>query len=110
MYVGHLTDWALSIYLPQGEHEVDYIFLIQKDVELEINPNEVMEIRYVTPSELKAMVRQAEVFRGDAEGIKFTPWSKAIIENFLYIWWPDLSDLDKHVELTKIHRIGRVDS
>ena len=94
----------------KGEHEVDYIFLIQKDVNVDLNPNEVMEIKYVPTSELKAMMRQAEICIGDAEGIKFTPWSKAIIERFLYVWWGDLANLDRHVELQKIHRIGRVNS
>jgi isopentenyl-diphosphate delta-isomerase len=37
-----------------GEHEVDYILFVQKDVPLEPNPNEVSAVRYVTPEELKA--------------------------------------------------------
>lgn len=35
-----------------GEHEIDYILFIQKDVPLEVNPNEVKAVKYVTPSEL----------------------------------------------------------
>jgi len=34
---------------------VDYIFIIKADVDLNINPNEVMSYKYVTKDELKQM-------------------------------------------------------
>jgi len=34
---------------------VDYIFIIKADVDLNINPNEVMSYKYVTKDELKEM-------------------------------------------------------
>lgn len=45
----------------QGEHEVDYLFLSQslsgQELPLEPNPNEVAEVKYVTPDELRHMMR-----------------------------------------------------
>lgn len=124
-----------------GEHEIDYILLARKDVVLTPNENEVSETRYVAAPELKAMMRRAELHRGEspevilaedaalggAQGvggrdaeredvrghIYFTPWSRAIMERWLYTWWPDVgadtSKLEKHRDTARIHRIGRVD-
>jgi len=38
-----------------GEHEIDYILFIQKDVGLNINLNEVSDTRYVSQEQLKEM-------------------------------------------------------
>jgi len=37
---------------------VDYIIIIQAKVDLEVNPNEVRDTRYVSPQELKDMFEQ----------------------------------------------------
>lgn len=153
-----------------GEHEVDYVMVVQKDVELKLNPSEVSEAVYVTKEELKAMMRKAELHRGESQevllaeedeeekeetkkkgknvkigpppppqqqeqGMKdkgeiscengagtvsvkvkgplhFTPWSRVIIERWLFSWWADIGptgNLEKHFDRSKIHRIGRVD-
>ncbi len=39
-----------------GEHEVDYILVITKDVSTDLNPNEVSQSRYVSQEELTAML------------------------------------------------------
>jgi isopentenyldiphosphate isomerase len=52
-----------------GEHEVDYVFVVQKDVEMKLNPNEVSEVVYVTKEELKAMMRKAELHRGESQAV-----------------------------------------
>lgn len=39
-----------------GEHEIDYILFIQRDVDVEVNPNEVKSYRYVSQQELKDIV------------------------------------------------------
>ena len=39
-----------------GEHEIDYILFIQRDVNLKPNCNEVKSHRYVTKDELKGLV------------------------------------------------------
>lgn len=129
-----------------GEHEIDYLFIIQKPgvraLLSQVNPGEVAEVRWVDPSELRAMLRRAELYRGEAltpaeeaeeaveaawaeaageEGgsavrglLRFTPWSRAIIERFLFLWWEDVgagpeNDLSKHFDRARIHRLGRLD-
>ena len=39
-----------------GEREIDYVLVIQKDVELNPNPNEVKECVYVGRSDLKGFL------------------------------------------------------
>jgi len=39
-----------------GEHEIDYILFIRRDVTLHPNSNEVRDYRYVTQEELKDMI------------------------------------------------------
>ncbi len=47
-----------------GEHEVDYILVATKDVELEINPNEVSEAKYVSLAELEEMLADKRACAG----------------------------------------------
>jgi len=39
-----------------GEHEIDYILFVRRDVTLKPNSNEVRDCRYVTKEELKDMI------------------------------------------------------
>ena len=68
-----------------GEHEVDYILLATADVECDINPNEVSEIRYVGKEELAELLAQEE--RGE---IMLSPWFKAVAQRWLPMWWDAL--------------------
>lgn len=126
-----------------GEHEIDYLFLVQKpgvDKLLgNVNPNEVGETLFVGAQELRAMLRRAELYRGEAlspqeeeeeaaeavaageavgshaqGALRFTPWCRAIIERFLFLWWEDVGpgegkDLARHFDRGRIHRLGRLD-
>jgi isopentenyl-diphosphate Delta-isomerase len=129
-----------------GEHEIDYIFLAQKpgiQALLEnVNPNEVGEVLFVDAAQLRAMLRRAELYRGEALSpqeaaeeaaeaaraeaagekagsavrglLRFTPWSRAIMERFLFLWWEDVGegegkDLTRHCDRGRIHRMGRLD-
>ncbi|KAJ3346181.1 isopentenyl-diphosphate delta-isomerase idi1 [Entophlyctis luteolus] len=83
-----------------GEHEVDYIFIAQADVELAPNPNEVKSVKYVTKEELQELFATA-----DAKGIALTPWFRLIAENFLFKWWAQLDSLDACAEPGVIHRL-----
>lgn len=38
---------------------VDYVFILQADVDLDLNVNEIRDTRYVTPDELRDMFKQA---------------------------------------------------
>eukprot|EP01006_Ploeotia_vitrea_P023081 TRINITY_DN55532_c0_g1_i1.p2 TRINITY_DN55532_c0_g1~~TRINITY_DN55532_c0_g1_i1.p2 ORF type:complete len:263 (-),score=134.55 TRINITY_DN55532_c0_g1_i1:942-1673(-) len=73
---------------PWGEHEIDHILVVRKDVEMNLNENEVAAIRYVDQDELKQM------FKDQAEGkILISPWFQIIAENFLFKWWDDLDTI-----------------
>ncbi|CAG5126976.1 unnamed protein product [Candidula unifasciata] len=81
-----------------GEHEIDYILFIRRDVDVIASPNEVKSYRYVSQSQLKELVGTA-----DKNGILLTPWFKLIIENFLYQWWDRLDHIESVADRETIH-------
>ncbi|XP_069111548.1 isopentenyl-diphosphate Delta-isomerase 1-like [Argopecten irradians] len=83
-----------------GEHEIDYILIVQKDVELNPNKDEVKMCKYITKEELQNMADEQE-----SKGTLLTPWFKLIIDKFLYKWWNDLDNLSSHKDHTHIHRM-----
>ena len=84
-----------------GEHEIDYILFIQKDVTVTPNPNEVMSHRYVDMQELKELLAEGE--RGK---LKITPWFKLICDSHLFKWWEGIKELSSFVEKQTIHRMA----
>jgi isopentenyl-diphosphate Delta-isomerase len=82
-----------------GEHEIDYILFLQKNVELKPNENEVSDYRYVDADELKQFIATA-----DEKGIKLTPWFQLIGQHGLYTWWQHLDNLTPHQNLDTIIR------
>ncbi|KAJ2438065.1 isopentenyl-diphosphate delta-isomerase idi1 [Coemansia sp. RSA 2424] len=83
-----------------GEHEIDYILFIKADVDLDVNPNEVRGVKYVSKQEMMNIIDTAE-----ETGTKLTPWFKLIDTNFLYKWWDQLDDLSACVDTETIHRL-----
>lgn len=83
-----------------GEHEIDYILFVQKDVTLNPDPNEIQSYCYVTQKELKQLLDKAS-----RNEVKITPWFKLIAETFLFKWWDNLPHLNKFVDHEKIHRM-----
>ncbi|XP_021241429.1 isopentenyl-diphosphate Delta-isomerase 1 isoform X2 [Numida meleagris] len=83
-----------------GEHEIDYILFVQKDVTLNPDPNEIQSYCYVTQKELKQLLDKAS-----RNEVKITPWFKLIAETFLFKWWDNLPNLNKFVDHEKIHRM-----
>lgn len=65
-----------------GEHEIDYVFMVQKDVELAPQSNEVCGVRYVDIPELKSMFDKAR-----ASDLELTPWFCHIMNAFGWKWW-----------------------
>ncbi|KAF6766049.1 Isopentenyldiphosphate isomerase [Ephemerocybe angulata] len=65
-----------------GEHEVDYILFLTRDVTVNPNENEIRDHKYVSKAELQAM------FEDPAN--LFTPWFKLIARDFLFGWWDEL--------------------
>ncbi|XP_072910948.1 isopentenyl-diphosphate Delta-isomerase 1 [Hemitrygon akajei] len=83
-----------------GEHEIDYIIFIQKDVTLKPDPNEIKSYCYVTKEELKDLLEKAE-----NKEVKITPWFKLIAEKFLFTWWGSLHNLKQFINHEEIHRM-----
>lgn len=83
-----------------GEHEIDYILFVRKNVTLNPDPNEIKSYCYVTKEELEELLKKA------ASGeIKITPWFQIIAETFLFKWWDNLNHLNQFVDHEKIHRM-----
>lgn len=83
-----------------GEHEIDYILFMQKDVDLEPNYNEVKSYRYVSKEELQSIMKNSA-----SDGTLITPWFKLITETFLYKWWDSLDSLKDYRDRDTIHRM-----
>ncbi|KAJ1649004.1 isopentenyl-diphosphate delta-isomerase idi1 [Dispira simplex] len=86
-----------------GEHEIDYILFFQpreRNVTVNVNPNEVQSVRYVTKDELKQLLRDAEQGR-----VLVTPWFRLICNKFLFAWWDQLDALDSLCDTNTIHRM-----
>lgn len=84
------------------EHEVDYIFVIKIDIEINPNPNEIQKTRYVDERELNDLFSKA-----NANEIKIGPWFRLIKENFLIKIWTNLESLES-IKDNQVHYMGEV--
>ncbi|CAN0859638.1 Isopentenyl-diphosphate Delta-isomerase II [Linum grandiflorum] len=86
-----------------GEHELDYLLFIVRDVSVNPNPDEVAEIKYVNREELRELLRKADAGEG---GLKLSPWFRLVVDNFLFKWWDDVEKgtLKDAVDM-KIHKL-----
>ncbi|XP_054447789.1 isopentenyl-diphosphate Delta-isomerase 1 isoform X1 [Pteronotus mesoamericanus] len=83
-----------------GEHEIDYILFVRKNVTLNPDPNEIKSCSYVSKEEVVQMLKKAA--KGE---IKITPWFQSIAETFLFTWWDNLNHLNQFADHEKIHRM-----
>tara|TARA_B100000579_G_C22533605_1_gene711910 strand:- start:52 stop:723 length:672 start_codon:yes stop_codon:yes gene_type:complete len=79
------------------EHEIDYIFAIMCDFEINLNKIEIEEIRYVNRKQLEAIFND--------KNNKIGPWFRLIKENFLNNIWNSLDNLSA-VEDNLLHNMG----
>ena len=84
------------------EHEVDYIFAIKVDVDINPNTNEIQKIRYVNQKELNNLFDKAN--SGD---VRIGPWFRLIKDNFLNKIWRNLESLQS-IKDNKIHQMGEI--
>ena len=84
------------------EHEVDYIFAIKVDVDINPNTNEIQKTRYVNQKELNNLFDKAN--SGD---VKIGPWFRLIKDNFLNKIWRNLESLQS-IKDNKIHQMGEI--
>eukprot|EP00186_Timspurckia_oligopyrenoides_P000483 CAMPEP_0182445218 /NCGR_PEP_ID=MMETSP1172-20130603/3422_1 /TAXON_ID=708627 /ORGANISM="Timspurckia oligopyrenoides, Strain CCMP3278" /LENGTH=240 /DNA_ID=CAMNT_0024640949 /DNA_START=164 /DNA_END=886 /DNA_ORIENTATION=- len=90
-----------------GEHEIDYVLICVKDVDLNVSKNEVDDVKYLNREELKELLEQ------DGNGIvKVTPWFKYIVNAFVFQWWDQLDSKEVLRDAVdtqhQIHRFGDV--
>uniref|UniRef100_A0A1B0GLS6 isopentenyl-diphosphate Delta-isomerase n=2 Tax=Lutzomyia longipalpis TaxID=7200 RepID=A0A1B0GLS6_LUTLO len=70
-----------------GEHEIAYMFVMQKDVDIKPNPSEIDEIYYI-----KRENYHRDILEMDAP---LTPWFALILKHRLANWWDNLGNLEK---------------
>lgn len=70
------------------EHEIDYILLLQskKDVEYNLNLNEVKDAKFCSQKEIKDILENEKLV---------TPWFKLISQDLLFQWWDKLLKSEK---------------
>ena len=84
------------------EHEVDYIFAIKVDVDINPNTNEIQKTRYVNQKELNNLFDKA-----NSDDIRIGPWFRLIKDNFLNKIWRNLESLQS-IKDNKIHQMGEI--
>ena len=83
-----------------GEHEIDYVLFIKKDVNVKANPNEVKSYRFVNQEKMKEVLQDAV-----AGKIIITPWFDLLCEQFLFIWWENVGNLESVKDTKTIHKM-----
>ncbi|KAL2631039.1 hypothetical protein R1flu_015725 [Riccia fluitans] len=63
-----------------GEHELDYLLFMKREVDVNPNPEEVADVQYVNKEQLQELVRKA---KAGEDGVKLSPWFQLVVENFL---------------------------
>lgn len=81
-----------------GEHELDYLLFLQKDVEIDPNPNEVSEVLYAKREGVSETLKNLKA--------PLTPWFKLILEHKLCLWWDHLHEIEKFQDRTRIHKLN----
>ncbi|XP_068665168.1 isopentenyl-diphosphate Delta-isomerase I [Aristolochia californica] len=87
-----------------GEHEVDYLLFIVRDVTLNPNPDEVADVKYVDREQLKELLRKADAHE---DGVQLSPWFRLVVDNFLLKWWDHLEkgNLEEVADMKTIHKL-----
>ncbi|KAI3470349.1 hypothetical protein Pfo_027012 [Paulownia fortunei] len=87
-----------------GEHELDYLLFIVRDVSVHPNPDEVADVKYVNQEQLKELLRKADA---GEEGLKLSPWFRLVVDNFLFKWWDHVEKgtLKEAADMKTIHKL-----
>lgn len=90
------TRWWL---FGDSDYLVDYILFVQADVDVDANPNEVKDIRWVSSEQLRGMFEDTS--------LNYTPWFRLICDRLLFKWWGSLGTpgFDKYKEEREIRRM-----
>ena len=85
------------------EHEVDYIFVVKTDVQVNPNKNEIQKTNYVNSKELDKLFNMSS----NNDDVKIGPWFRLIRENFLDNIWKNIDALE-NIKDIKVHHMGEV--
>nr|QYB23559.1 isopentenyl-diphosphate Delta-isomerase I [Oliveria decumbens] len=87
-----------------GEHELDYLLFIVRDVNVNPNPDEVADIKYVNQDQLRELLRKADA---GEEGLKLSPWFRLVVDNFLFKLWDHAKKgtLEEVADMETIHKL-----
>lgn len=80
-----------------GEHEIDYLLFLQKDVDVDPNPNEVSEVVYIERMRAEETLKNLNA--------PLTPWFKLILEHRLLEWWDNLHEIHRLQDRQNIHKL-----
>uniref|UniRef100_A0A224XFG6 isopentenyl-diphosphate Delta-isomerase n=1 Tax=Hypericum tomentosum TaxID=1137039 RepID=A0A224XFG6_9ROSI len=88
-----------------GEHELDYLLFIVRDVGVNPNPDEVADVKYVNRDQLKEILRKADA---GEEGLKLSPWFRLVVDNFLFKWWDHVEkgELKRVADMKTVHKLS----
>ncbi|XP_073998381.1 isopentenyl-diphosphate delta isomerase [Rhodnius prolixus] len=78
-----------------GEHEIDYILVLIKDLPIHPNPEEVSETLYISKDNFYEFLHNIRA--------PITPWFSLVTQKKLNIWWNNLDKLDKFQDHVNIH-------
>ncbi|GAB1601162.1 isopentenyl-diphosphate Delta-isomerase 1-like isoform X1 [Argonauta hians] len=85
-----------------GENEIDYVLFIKKNVDLNLNRNEVDSTMYLNSDGVRDLIKNHQ-----HRGILLTPWFLLIVENFLFQWWDNLQSLNTQFDHKTIYRLSK---
>lgn len=92
----HYSDRGDGVW---GEHEIDYILFLQKDVDVRPNPAEVSAVKWIKRANLEQEIASLDE--------PLTPWFELILKSGrLDMWWQSLRNLKKHEDYETIHKLN----
>lgn len=81
-----------------GEHEIDHVLFIKKDVNIKTNPNEVKSFNFVDQEKMRQMLEDAKTGK-----IAITPWFDLLCKKFLFNWWENMNNIENIKDPNTIH-------
>ncbi|TVU19371.1 hypothetical protein EJB05_35516 [Eragrostis curvula] len=87
-----------------GEHELDYLLFMIRDVKMNPNPEEVADVKYMNRDQVKELLRKADA---GEDGVKLSPWFRLVVDNFLMKWWDHVEQgtLQEAADMKTIHKL-----
>lgn len=87
-----------------GEHELDYLLFLVRDVGVQPNTEEVADVMYVDKEQLRELLKKADA---GEEGVTLSPWFRLVVDNFLFDWWSKLDNgtLTAACNMQQIHKL-----